>query len=1155
MSYQQIQKQIQLFSEKINGLRRETGPEVKNIPRNVQLALLYTLQIRAYTDMIRRGYRTGTPEAVHAFRESATAIEKFFHSQGLMGDAISAAAELAFLLDSGTLPILMNQLPPVLREKIRRKGLLSEAYCSLFRYVIICCHRNGMHQLGCSIAEGLVVLSAERNARKLSVHRHLVQTVLAVVYELDQSCACRIGDGQEGFFSKARGEDACIFYWIYALSLSHAGRYDDAIAMFQCCYAIGRKLTGEACWIGTKARILGGTMQLELENDQSIQDQLWEILAEIKEGRYSDVEENTMPFAAAALFALMKTKLDSGDARGYLVHLEWLLDYCSAHEEENRDLIPVLTRRNVETLLAVYHEQEGAYLSAAKHTINALKNNTNVGNGALVSDDTIITNLMAISAQLNDIDAAERLDSLLGDRLAQYDPDDPALSGMYYRIHLARFSVRQKFGAFSDEDVQSFRESLNQVYDALEAQEADFGDDVHERSSAYMLIICMILSVLDGNAGERPELVHYRYIARYFYSQPDDYPLTPRQKLLVYITMAYIEYQLQSLLTTHFLKLAARQCSLVGPENDHYIPAMRFITLCSLRIGELQTAYSGARCMLNAITRSWKKAVTYLNDHKVSKLLMFCTVESNLGYAVLRSTSSPKQLYTYVLQYKDLPSLVCRERNRIVHNGSIDEQLRDRIFSLQDQLASAEHRDTLLSTDTTSEYASELLRLEAEFAERFPQNVRFTEIYFDAMAEKLPDNSAVVEYYFSVDVNVVHNSEKSEQDSGTLDIFVTVKRNGRISLECIKLGCGDQIEGLAREYVELLQSPEESDAVQKVTLCAELYRRLIGPVRPYLDGITVLYIAPDQELCNLPFEILRTGDSKMLQEQYMISRLVCGRDLLYDCAQVPLADGVFVLGDPDYEFGGSQPTQEAEYSRSKKLQPVRPLPFSQIEAARIAKRYHARCTTGKDATKYAVISSATNGIIHLATHGCFDQDDPKGALYASYLVFAGYNGWLFRKEENSSCGNGILTADEISRINLRQTGLVVLSACCSGLEDITCGTAQGLVSSFAATGVRWVISHLWEADDFATAILMDAFYDALQAKGMSVPEALQYARTYLRCATIGQLRTAGWFDAAQEQNLPEEAASLLRQYARSNDRRIPFADECYWGGFICHKCN
>ena len=103
--------------------------------------------------------------------------------------------------------------------------------------------------------------------------------------------------------------------------------------------------------------------------------------------------------------------------------------------------------------------------------------------------------------------------------------------------------------------------------------------------------------------------------------------------------------------------------------------------------------------------------------------------------------------------------------------------------------------------------------------------------------------------------------------------------------------------------------------------------------------------------------------------------------------------------------------------------------------------------------------------------------------------------------------------------------------------------------------MRWVISHLWEADDFATAILMDAFYDALQAKGMSVPEALQYARTYLRCATIGQLRAAGWFDAAQEQNLPEEAASLLRQYARSNDRRIPFADECYWGGFICHKCN
>ena len=49
---------------------------------------------------------------------------------------------------------------------------------------------------------------------------------------------------------------------------------------------------------------------------------------------------------------------------------------------------------------------------------------------------------------------------------------------------------------------------------------------------------------------------------------------------------------------------------------------------------------------------------------------------------------------------------------------------------------------------------------------------------------------------------------------------------------------------------------------------------------PALAGCTRLFLAPDGDLTRLPFEVLPTADGRCLIQDYAVSYLSCGRDLL-----------------------------------------------------------------------------------------------------------------------------------------------------------------------------------------------------------------------------------------------------------------------------------
>jgi CHAT domain-containing protein len=90
--------------------------------------------------------------------------------------------------------------------------------------------------------------------------------------------------------------------------------------------------------------------------------------------------------------------------------------------------------------------------------------------------------------------------------------------------------------------------------------------------------------------------------------------------------------------------------------------------------------------------------------------------------------------------------------------------------------------------------------------------------------------------------------------------------------------------------------------------------------------------------------------------------------------------------------------------------------------------------------------------------------------------------------------DGLLTALEVSGMNLHGTDLVVLSACETAAGDVRVGEGvYGLRRAFVLAGAKNLVMSLWPVGDRATREQMEAFYRAY-GEGKSPAEALRQAQ-------------------------------------------------------------
>ena len=251
----------------------------------------------------------------------------------------------------------------------------------------------------------------------------------------------------------------------------------------------------------------------------------------------------------------------------------------------------------------------------------------------------------------------------------------------------------------------------------------------------------------------------------------------------------------------------------------------------------------------------------------------------------------------------------------------------------------------------------------------------------------------------------------------------------------------------------------------------KLFETVWKPVAPYVKG-KVIHYSPIGILSNINIAAIRDKNGRCLSDTYDIR----------NCSSTGWLAG---RNEPDtfakYErielWGGSHSIPET----AKEIE----------EICTIAKENGIAATahSGRECTErsFRAVSGNHIPIIHIAAHGFYfratertteetkdNGDNPLdrcGILLESETFKAGMH-------ENNEA-DGILLGSEIARMNLVGTDLVVLSACKSGLGDISDEGIIGLQRAFRMAGAKTVIAALGNVPDKATRAFMTEFYRSL----------------------------------------------------------------------------
>ena len=356
----------------------------------------------------------------------------------------------------------------------------------------------------------------------------------------------------------------------------------------------------------------------------------------------------------------------------------------------------------------------------------------------------------------------------------------------------------------------------------------------------------------------------------------------------------------------------------------------------------------------------------------------------------------------------------------------------------------------------------------------------------------------------------------------------------------IPLGPARNIENLVKHYQSLVR--DSSDENEVSANLQALSQALWAPVEKAMPvGTKQVIVSPDQQLNFVSFATLLSSPNCFVAEKYRVQYVTSGRDLLRKTVEHPTSE-VALFAAPNFflkpklsthQEGGASAEETARlFARERKHfteLSFGPLAGTQKEGVELSKAFDrwnwkANLLTGERATKAALFELHSPYILHLATHGFFAQADPSDTESNARTFFAlgqSLSGVPFFNNPMNLCGvalagaqgtleawargerparddDGIVTAEDVSTLDLRGTWLVTLSACDTGSGETKAGEGvMGLRRGFIEAGAQNVLMTLWQINDDVTVEIIKDFYEAAHSTGNAQLALAEVQRDWL----------------------------------------------------------
>ncbi|NEQ39671.1 MAG: tetratricopeptide repeat protein [Okeania sp. SIO3I5] len=464
-----------------------------------------------------------------------------------------------------------------------------------------------------------------------------------------------------------------------------------------------------------------------------------------------------------------------------------------------------------------------------------------------------------------------------------------------------------------------------------------------------------------------------------------------------------------------------------------------------------------------------------------------------------------------------------------------NQKLLDDLTSTHTQLANMYYKKSV-NRPPLERYLQQLDTLKAK-AEKLEADLSLASVEFrkisqpvtiEAVQKLIPTDAALVEIkqYRPFDPKV----KRAEQWGKPHYAAYILHSTG--APQWVDLGAAEPIHEAVTEFRNTLSNkPSTSDqeliekAIAETKATARTLDKLVmEPIRQKLGNAKHILLSPDSELNLIPFAALVDENNEYLVENYTITYLTSGRDLIRLDLDFPTKQPPILVAAPKYNEPG-KPTSEplATNNTRSSNQPsadienlkFSPLSGAEFEAKAIAEKLpNEILLMGQEATENAIKQVKSPEILHIATHGFFLEDvetPPPSDLNRSSLMLEsefGLQALAFAPVENpllrsgialaganirqSGTEDGIMTALEIANLNLAGTKLVVLSACETGIGEVNVGEGvYGLRRALVLAGSETQVISLWIVDDSGTKDLMIDYYQRVLNNQEGRSEALR----------------------------------------------------------------
>jgi CHAT domain-containing protein len=654
-----------------------------------------------------------------------------------------------------------------------------------------------------------------------------------------------------------------------------------------------------------------------------------------------------------------------------------------------------------------------------------------------------------------------------------------------------------------------FKSALDSDFEALKINQNIFGKDHYK---------CQInlnnIGVDYTNLGEYQKALEYNlksleYIIKFKGIDHPDYALSLNNLAQNYLGMK--DYS--SALDYHMKALKVYE-KTIGKEHPDYAFCLNNIGYNLIRLKDFSTGSKYLVESYRILENSFNKNRFGLNLKLLESLKESLNLYFQLNISILEQDSSMSQLLNnfWINLNGILYSNSLKLESQISQSGdkSLIEQL-DKLIILKkrllkiNELTSQEKNTREINEQKLQEEINSIERGLSSKSKSFSNFNRY--FYSNDISKNLNSNEYLVDFLRVPRYNFNTNQWT---DSTQYLVFITDSKDTLVDYVFIEDGTKID-QDLFDQYEKEVTDPE-----QKTDLKSErFYSYFWKPIADKIGDAKTIYVSLGGVYNNINLNtIYNPTTGKYLVEEKDIRIVNSARDFVLSKESEKknyTSNTASLFGFPNFDGNTSVTADSSDlFASTRDLNSfwldsltrggvkAKPLPATKIELENISstlksKGWQVKSFLADNASETNIKKEASPRILHVATHGYFFQDIPlekdktrflgmdrqqvvQDPMLRSGLLFTGANKTL--KGESSNGENGLLSAAEASLLDLRETELVVLSACETGKGEVKNSEGvYGLRKAFSDAGAQNIIMSLWKVDDKVTQEFMSSFYD------------------------------------------------------------------------------